>query len=94
MTAKQALENNEIKNMVRILGINPTKTYQNTESLRYSSVMIMADQDNDGTHIKGLVMNFFMTFWPGLVAIPGFLRIFITPIIRCQKGDRKLDFFS
>ena len=76
------------------MGLSFNKVYQNTEALRYTSVMIMADQDNDGTHIKGLVINFFEQYWPSLCAIPGFLRCFITPIIRCKLGSVKMDFFS
>ena len=56
--------------------------------------MIMADQDIDGSHIKGLILNFFHTFWPSLCKIKGFLKEFVTPIIRCKRGVEKVDFFS
>jgi len=39
-------------------------------------------QDHDGSHIKGLIMNFMHTFYPSLLKIPGFLVEFITPIIK------------
>ena len=32
--------------------------YKDTSSLRYGHLVIMADQDFDGSHIKGLVINF------------------------------------
>ena len=54
----------------------------------------MADQDNDGSHIKGLILNFFSTFWPGLCNQKGFLKQFITPILKCKKGDLTQSFFS
>ncbi len=66
MTYKQVMENFELANVVKIVGLNFGKKYTNTNDLRYSSVMIMADQDTDGSHIKGLLLNFFYTFWPSL----------------------------
>ena len=44
--------------------------------------MIMTDQDHDGSHIKGLIMNYFHTFYPSLMLLPGFLIEFITPVIK------------
>ena len=43
--------------------------------------MIMTDQDHDGSHIKGLLINFLHAHFPSLLKIPGFLLEFITPII-------------
>jgi len=48
------------------LGLQIGKVYSDVHALRYGSVMIMADQDNDGSHIKGLFINFIQTFWPSL----------------------------
>ena len=48
--------------------------------------MIMADQDHDGSHIKGLLINFFHHFYPDLLKIPGFLLEFITPIIKVNAN--------
>ena len=56
--------------------------------------MIMADQDHDGSHIKGLVINFIHHFWPDLLNIPGFLQQFITPIVKVTKGQRAKTFFT
>lgn len=41
-----------------------------------------APQDHDGSHIKGLIMNYFHHFYPSLLKLPGFLVEFITPIIK------------
>jgi DNA topoisomerase-2 len=54
----------------------------------------MCDQDHDGSHIKGLLINFFDHFYPSLLKIPGFLQEFITPIIRATKGSRFEEFFT
>ena len=50
--------------------------------LRYGHLMIMTDQDHDGSHIKGLIMNFLHHFYPSLLKVPGFLVEFITPIVK------------
>jgi DNA gyrase/topoisomerase IV subunit B len=56
--------------------------YKDTTSLRYGHIMIMTDQDHDGSHIKGLLMNFMHHFYPSLLKVPGFLIEFITPIVK------------
>ena len=56
--------------------------------------MIMADQDHDGSHIKGLVINFIHHFWPSLLDVPGFLQQFITPIVKCTRGKKSETFFT
>ncbi len=44
-------------------------------------VYFRTDQDHDGSHIKGLIINMFSHFWPSLLKLPGFLTEFITPIV-------------
>ena len=48
--------------------------------------MIMADQDHDGSHIKGLVINFIHWYNPSLLECDGFLLEFVTPIVKATKG--------
>lgn len=43
-TGKALLENAEIQAIKQIMGLQQGKVYQNTDSLRYGSLMIMADQ--------------------------------------------------
>jgi DNA topoisomerase-2 len=56
--------------------------------------MVMTDQDHDGSHIKGLIINFLDHFFPGLLQIPGFLVEFITPIVKVTKGKKSQSFFT
>lgn len=95
-TLAQVGKNEEIKNLVEILGLKFGVSYDesNIKTLRYGHLMIMADQDTDGSHIKGLVINFIHHFWPTLLNVPGFLQQFITPIVKVSKGKKSISFFS
>ena len=53
----------------------------------------MTDQDHDGSHIKGLIINFIAHFWPSLLQLPGFLQEFVTPILKVSKGNSTLQTF-
>jgi DNA topoisomerase-2 len=83
---KKIHENVEIKNIISALGLEFGKKYTDISSLRYGKLVIMSDQDNDGSHIKGLVINLFDTFWPELLQLD-FIYEFITPILRASKGN-------
>ncbi|KAI5187861.1 DNA topoisomerase II [Nematocida homosporus] len=93
-THKQLLENAEINSIKKILGLQHGKTYDSVAALRYGRVMIMADQDHDGSHIKGLVINMLEHFFPSLLRIPGFLMQFITPIVKAFRGNDSRAFFT
>ncbi len=45
----------------------PPRQYDSVKDLRYGHLMIMTDQDHDGSHIKGLIINMFQCFWPSLM---------------------------
>ena len=89
------MENPEIQNLIMILGIQVGRKYENVKDLRYGSILIMTDQDNDGSHIKGLLINFIHHFWPSLIKKnPGFLKEFVTPIIKATKEQEVISFFT
>lgn len=92
----QIMKNQEIKNLKKIMGLQHKKRYDLVKGLRYGHIMIMADQDTDGSHIKGLIMNFIEMSFPGLLDIPGFLLEFITPIVRViiKRTKETIYFYS
>jgi len=85
----QIAKNTEIQNIKNFLGLQHKKEYTDCKSLRYGHLMIMTDQDHDGSHIKGLLINFLQVTFPSLLRIPEFLIEFITPIVKVWKGDPK-----
>lgn len=95
-TNTQIMNNAEITNIKAILGLKHGKTYTSSDELRYGKLMLMTDQDHDGSHIKGLLINFIDSMFPSLLDIPGFLLEFITPIIRCKhkRAKREVSFFT
>ena len=92
----QIMNNEEIKNMIRILGLQYGKKYSTTSelnTLRYGRIMVMADQDQDGSHIKGLIINFIHHNWPDLLR-HGFIVEFITPIVKVSVPMMAAQHFS
>lgn len=86
VSAVQVNNNAEITALKQIIGLQHAKTYTDAKALRYGKIMIMTDQDQDGSHIKGLIMNFLHHFYPSLLKVPGFLVEFITPIVKVRSS--------
>ena len=84
----------EIAELKKIIGLVSGKKYADTSSLRYGSIMIMTDQDYDGSHIRGLLINLFHELWHELIKIPGFLSYMATPIVKANKGKETKVFYS
>ena len=62
-SSNQLLKNEEIQNIKKIIGLKQGVSYNDTSSLRYGKgIIIFTDQDYDGFHIKGLLINLFIIF--------------------------------
>jgi DNA topoisomerase-2 len=97
--SREILEKNrELVDLIKIIGLEIGKQYISLadihKSLRYGKIMIMTDQDLDGSHIKGLCINLFHSMWPSLYKIPGFISFMNTPIIRATKGKTVHIFYN
>lgn len=77
-------KNEEIHNLMRIIGLKMGAVYEDTKKLRYDGVIIFTDSDVDGHHIKGLLMNLFHKFWPSLLEL-NFITSLETPILKIYK---------
>ncbi len=95
-THSQLINNEEFKNLKQIIGLQLNKEYtkDNINELRYSSILLMMDADVDGSHIKGLLINIIHYYWPSLLQIEGFIKMFITPIVKVSHKNDILSFFN
>lgn len=84
----------EIAELKKIIGLQSGKKYEDTTTLRYGSILIMTDQDYDGSHIRGLLINLFHELWHELIRIPGFITYMATPIVKATKGKEVKNFYS
>jgi DNA topoisomerase-2 len=86
--------NEEISSVKKILGLEAGRVYESTEALRYGRVLVLTDQDVDGSHIKGLLVNVFCTLWPSLFSRDGFLASMATPIVKARRGREEVQFYN
>lgn len=95
-TVRQVVDNAEINSVKQILGLRQGVKYNtdNITELRYGHVMLLTDADVDGSHIRGLLINFFHTFWPSLLEVAGFLQTMVTPIVKAFRRNELKVFYS
>jgi DNA topoisomerase-2 len=88
-TVSQILKNEEFKSLKQILGLKQGHKYNDVSKLRYGGIIILTDQDHDGSHIKGLIINMIATYWPSLLKIDGFIHCMSTPVIKAFKHSKR-----
>ena len=86
-------KNEELTAIKKIIGLEQNKKYNDTKSLRYGRIMVMADQDLDGSHIKGLLMNLFHAEWPTLMK-SGFICSLMTPLLKATRRGITISFYT
>ena len=93
-SVRKVEQTEEIANLKKIVGLESGKEYADVKSLRYGRILIMTDQDYDGSHIRGLLINLFHELWHTLLAVPGFLAYMATPIVKATKGKNIKSFYT
>jgi DNA topoisomerase-2 len=100
-TMKQLVNNEEIKSLKKILGLQNGKSFKDLESLkrsmRYGRVCLLTDADVDAMHIEGLIINFFHYFWPQLISEDTFVVSLSTPVVKAKPKSTKdpiLEFYD
>lgn len=83
-TKKMVYENEEFNLLQAALNIE-----DGLENLRYNKVIIATDADNDGMHIRLLLLTFFLQFFPELVK-NGHLYILQTPLFRVRNKKKTI----
>lgn len=81
------LNNTEVKSLIQSLGLQHGLDYSLTENrkkLRYERLVICTDADCDGSHITGLLYNFFHTLFPSLLKAD-FFYFMRVPIVKIAK---------
>ncbi len=79
----KALSSEELINMITAIGTG-TGEHFDIKKLRYGKIIIMADADVDGEHIKTLLLTFFFRFMPKLIE-NGNIYVALPPLYRIRK---------
>lgn len=86
---KSALfENEELKNLTFSLGVQ-----KDIEGLRYDKIIIATDADNDGYHIRNLVMTYLLLYFEELI-LTGHVYILETPLFRVRNKQKTVYCYS
>ena len=95
MSLAKAIANEELKNIVAILGLPLDRKVKDLSELNYEKVSIITDADFDGYAIRSLMLSFFYEYWPELFDI-GLIHISSAPLyevdVKWKNGTRETIF--
>jgi DNA gyrase subunit B len=84
-TALQALQNEELKTLISAIGAGFNSNFD-VEKTKYKKVIILSDADQDGMHIRCILLTFFFKYMRDLVNA-GYVYIGMPPLYKVYKKD-------
>ena len=83
---EQVLQNEEFRSIITALGAGFDKSFDKS-SLKYHKIIILADADQDGAHIRAILLTFFFRYYRSLIA-DGHVYIAQPPLYSIKKGKQ------
>ena len=84
----QVLQNEEFRSLITALGTSIDEDFS-SDSLRYDKVIILSDADQDGAHIRAILLTFFYRYMKPLI-MDGHVYIGLSPLYKVQKGEKHI----